>query len=107
VSLLGCLTRLLILPAIAGGCLFLGACACDDTDTWGSTYIVSAEAETGPDEMAPPVCDVETAAVAESPGTRVDPNLVEIARLEVERDCYKGAEAELRQRLEGAPASLK
>ncbi len=106
-SLLGCLTRLLVLPAAAGGSLFLGACSCDDADPWGTTYIVSAEAETGRGEIAPPACDVETDAVAESAGARVDPNLVEIARLEVERDCYKGAEEDLRQRLEGAPATLK
>jgi hypothetical protein len=45
---------------------------------------------------------------AQSSGTNVDPNLVEIARLEVERDCYKGAEEDLRQRLKSGPsAALK
>jgi hypothetical protein len=42
---------------------------------------------------------VDAAANAGASGTHVDPNRVEIARLEVERDRYKGAEADLRQRL--------
>jgi hypothetical protein len=33
-----------------------------------------------------------------APGT-VDPDLLEIARLEVERDCYKDAEESLRARV--------
>jgi hypothetical protein len=82
--------------------LLLGACSCEP-EPWGATYITIAEAA-----HAPPACEVHAnaAASAAASGTHVDPNLVEIARLEVERDCYKGAEADLRQRLQRA-ASLK
>jgi hypothetical protein len=84
--------------------LLVGACSCDDSDPWRATYISTAEAA-----YAPPACDVDAsaAATAEASGTHVDPNLVEIARLEVERDCYKGAEASLRQHLEQGPPALK
>jgi hypothetical protein len=34
-----------------------------------------------------------------------NPDLVEIAKLEIERDCYKEAEASVRQRLEAAQQS--
>jgi hypothetical protein len=93
--------RLLVMPAAAAGTLLLGACSCDHTDPWNAAYIVTADAE-----IVPPTCEVETASIAESSGARVDPNLVEIARLEVERDCYRSAEARLRQNLQPG-ASLK
>jgi hypothetical protein len=82
--------------------LLLGACSCEP-EPWGATYITVAEAA-----YEPPACEVDdnAAASAAASGTHVDPNLVEIARLEVERDCYKGAEADLRQRLQRG-ASLK
>jgi hypothetical protein len=107
----------LLTCAAAVMALSLGACSCDDGDPWRATYINTAEAATEADRVAavePPACNVEKSASveksAESSGTHVDPNLVEIARLEVERDCYKGAEESLRQRLEGgvgASAVLK
>ena len=98
-TVLTCVARSLALPACAAASLLLAACSCDDTDPWGATYITTAEAE-----VAPPACNFETAAAAEASGASVDPNLVEIARLEVERDCYKGAEEDLRQRLRQGPA---
>ncbi len=94
--------------AAAALALMLGACSCDDSDPWRATYISTAEAATDAGQMAavePPACDVGSSDTVETraktAGTNVDPNLVEIARLEVERDCYKGAEENLRQRLEG------
>lgn len=91
--------------AVAALALLLCACSCEDAERWrAATYISPAEA------AAAPACEAETraavAATAEASGANVDPNLVEIARLEVERDCYKSAEESLRQRLQGSP-SLK
>jgi hypothetical protein len=99
VIVLGPVARSLALPACAAASLLLAACSCDDTDPWNATYIATTEAASEPGAAGPPACDFETATVAEASGARVDPNLVEIARLEVERDCYKGAEEDLRQRL--------
>jgi hypothetical protein len=52
---------------------------------------------------APPDCRVQdgvTPSEAEgAPAADVDPNLVEIARVQLERDCYKDAEQEVRRRL--------
>ncbi len=89
--------RALLTGAAVAISLLVGACSCDDSDPWRATYISTAEAA-----YASPACDVDAGAAAkvETPGTHVNPDLVEIARLEVERDCYKGAEENLRQRLE-------
>jgi len=110
-------SQALLSSAAALIALSLGACSCDDTDPWRATYISTAEAAPQSVRVAaiePPVCHVESSSSvetsAESAGAHVDPNLVEIARLEVERDCYKSAEERLRQRLEkgvGATAVLK
>jgi hypothetical protein len=73
-------------------------------DPWAPISISRAEAGVAPgvaDGMAPPECDFEASAATRkaAPGT-VDPDLLEIARLEMERDCYKEAEQSLRHRLE-------
>jgi hypothetical protein len=75
--------------------LTAGGCACDGDD-WTADV---AESET---IKSAPNCEFDTldqgskasAALAE----RADPRLLEIARLEAERDCYKAAEARARAR---------
>jgi hypothetical protein len=94
--------------AAGAASLLVGACSyCDENDPWRATYISAARAAVVSDggaPLAPPHCDVETNAAVqtatEASGTVVDPDLVEIARLEVERDCYKKAESSLRTRVE-------
>ena len=53
---------------------------------------------------AAPDCTVEGVAKpalsSGEPGAYADPNLLEIARLEIERDCYKKAEQDLRDEIE-------
>jgi hypothetical protein len=53
---------------------------------------------------AAPQCQVAKPAVTNggsaAPEQLADPNLLEIARLELERDCYKAAEQSSRKRLE-------
>lgn len=57
------------------------------------------------DTAQPPDCKVKS--IAKPPpgqaGAAADPNLLEVARLELERDCYKRAEEAARRRLEAAP----
>jgi hypothetical protein len=94
-----------VLALVFGGCSY-----CDDgadLSSWRTTYISAAEAAVGPEPAAPvtpPHCDVEASAAARTaegaPGVVVDPDLVEIAKLEIERDCYRQAEEHLRQRLD-------
>ena len=52
----------------------------------------------------PPSCEIEGATKpppgAGLPGANADPNLLEIARLQLARDCYKAAERVVRRRLE-------
>lgn len=51
----------------------------------------------------PPSCEIKGAAKpadSEVAGATADPNLVEIARLQLERDCFKDAERNVRQRLD-------
>ena len=82
-----------VLAGLAGGC------SCDEIiDPWAPISITRAEA--GESGVAPPACEVEAAAASprRAPGT-ADPDLLEIARLEVERDCYKDAEQSLRARV--------
>jgi hypothetical protein len=51
-----------------------------------------------------PNCDVEGASAptdeSGEAAETADPNLVEIARLQLERDCYKNAEASVRRKLD-------
>lgn len=78
------------LAGVLAGC---SACGEDFRDaTWGTTYVQTAEAAPG---ITSPNCDVAGPDVQAD----VDPDLVEIARLELERDCYKRAEADLRRRV--------
>lgn len=104
----------LLVCAAAG--LLAGCTGCeefDDAAAWRAVVITPAEAAV--DALASglsvePDCSVEGAklpADAGAPGATADPNLLEVARLEIERDCYKKAEQELRRRIEGgrAPAS--
>jgi hypothetical protein len=77
------------LAGLLAGC---SACGEDFRDaTWGTTYVQTAEAP----GIAAPNCDV----AGPDAQAGVDPDLVEIARLELERDCYKRAEADLRRRV--------
>jgi len=104
---LGPLTARCAAVVLAG---LTGGCSCDDMlDPWAPISITHAEAAEG--GVGPPACEFEAAAATRNgaPGT-VDPDLLEIARLEVERDCYKEAEASLRARvntLGATSASLK
>jgi hypothetical protein len=83
-------TRLLVAVALAA----LGGCACENED-W-KTEVVSA--------TGAPSCNFASlerrSKVSAALVERADPNLLEIARLEAERDCYKAAEARARQRVE-------
>jgi hypothetical protein len=88
-----------LLVAIALATLPLAGCACDEA-AWKADIAGDAEAAT---LDAAPNCDFDSldrrskasAALAE----RADPRLLEIARLEAERDCYKAAEARARKRI--------
>jgi len=99
--------------AVGAASLLLGACSyCDERDPWRATYISTAQAAVVSNSEAPltpPHCDVRANAAvrtaAEASDTVVDPDLMEIARLEVERDCYKNAESSLRNRVETAQPS--
>lgn len=73
-------------------------------DPWAPISITHAEA--GDDGVAPPACEFEASAATRkgAPDT-VDPDLLEIARLEVERDCYKDAEESLRARVNAVEMS--
>jgi hypothetical protein len=82
------------LAALAGGCS-----SCDD-DPWRAvTYLADAEAAASPPA---PNCEVRARAAGD---VAANPDLVEIAKLEIERDCYKAAEASVRQQLEAAQQS--
>jgi hypothetical protein len=84
-------TQLLVAAALAA--LTLTGCACDDAE-WKTVVAADSGA---------PNCDFDnldrrskaSAALVE----RADPNLLEIARLEAQRDCYKAAEAKARRRI--------
>jgi hypothetical protein len=82
--------RLLVVVALAA----LGGCACEN-DNW-KTEVVSA--------TGAPSCSFASlerrSKVSAALVDRADPNLLEIAKLEAERDCYKAAEARARQRVE-------
>jgi len=99
--------------AVGAASLLVGACSyCDENDPWRATYISTAQAAIVSDSgasLAPPHCDVKAnkavQTAAEASGSVVDPDLMEIARLEVERDCYKNAESSLRNRVETAQPS--
>jgi len=89
----------LSLVAVALAMPVLAGCACDDAG-WKTVVAVNAEAAM---LDGAPNCDFgsldrfskTSATLAE----RADPHLLEIARLEAERDCYKAAEKRARQRI--------
>jgi hypothetical protein len=87
-----------LLVAVALATPPLAGCACDDT---GWKTVVAANAEAATLEGAPN-CDfgsLDRISKASAPlAERADPHLLEIARLEAERDCYKAAEVRARQR---------
>ena len=98
---------------ILGGC-----CNCaelESSDNWSTSILGDANATTR-DEVAlaspsPPDCSVKGAKTPSeasgAPEAYADRNLLEIARLELERDCYKAAEKEARRRLKGLQQSSK
>ena len=88
-----------LVVAVALATPTLAGCACDDPG-WKAVVAVNAEAAT-PDRA--PNCDfgsLDRLSKASATFTeRADPHLLEIARLEAERDCYKAAEIRARQRI--------
>lgn len=92
--------------------LVLGGCSsCDEfaaSDIWRPAIIAPAEAATPsfPRINIPPPPDCTVAGVEKpspasgAPGAHADANLLEIARLEIERDCYKKVEHRVRGELE-------
>jgi len=106
----GVVDRTVALCAISAVAMLAAACSCDEMDDpWHATYASTARAAvaagTAPAALSPPECEVERGAAAETraaKGAAVDTDLLEIARLEMERDCYKEAEKALRERLDAA-----
>lgn len=96
----------------------LAGCAdCFDEEgreLWGTVIVRRAEAA-GPGAKllarpSAPKCAVKGVAKppagSNAPGADADPNLLEVARLEIERDCYKEAERTVRRRLEALLRSV-
>lgn len=96
------------LATCCAGLVALLAAACSSCDeglehsAWGVTYVSTAEASEA--SLDAPNCAFD-APDTDSAGANVDPELLEIARLEVERDCYKRAELELRHRIASGEAA--
>lgn len=98
---------------IIGGC-----CNCaelESPDNWNTSILGGANAATR-DEAAsaspsPPDCSVKGAKTPSeasgAPEAYADRNLLEIARLELERDCFKAAEKNARRSLKGLQQSRK
>jgi hypothetical protein len=109
-----------IMSALSLAAIMLGGCTycagMDATKSWRPQIIQSAKAATPPPIATPPPalprislpdppdCTVEGVAKpvpsSGEPGAYADPNLLEVARLEIERDCYKKAEQHLREEVE-------
>lgn len=95
----------------------------DASELWHPVIIQSAQAATPPPAATPmptlprlslpaaPDCTVEGVAkpalASGEPGAYADPNLLEVARLEIERDCYKKAEQDLRDEVEKYEQSIQ
>ena len=110
-----------------GGCSYCEKF--DASESWRPVIVQSAQAATPPPEAAPtpaapptpalprislpdpPDCTVEgvekPAPSSGEPGAYADPNLLEVARLEIERDCYKKAEHDLREEVEKFQQSIE
>jgi hypothetical protein len=98
---------------IIGGC-----CNCaelESPDNWNTSILGGANATTR-DEPAlaspsAPDCSVKGAKTPSetsgAPEAYADRNLLEIARLELERDCYKAAEKNARRNLKSQQQSRK
>lgn len=82
------------LPAI-----LLAGCACDD-NLWEADIASSADAAEYAETLD---CDVRALGLPSEYARRADPETLEIARLEAERDCYKDAAARNAER----PRSIK
>lgn len=91
-------SRMRVAAALAS--LVLCGCACGETD-WDTAVFAGAEAS---EALAVPDCDAGNLArfskISADLVGRADPHMLEIARLEAERDCYKAAERRARQSLE-------
>jgi hypothetical protein len=73
-----------------------------DNEVKRTSWYADKKTQSGTVVEAPaPKCKVEPAPkpAAGQAGASADPNLVEIARLEMERDCYKQAEQRARDQL--------
>ena len=92
--------------AVALATLTLAGCACDDA-AWKADIAGDAEAAT---LDGAPNCDFDSldrrSKVSATLAERADPHLLEIARLEAERDCYKAAEARARKLRKRAEAAM-
>jgi hypothetical protein len=106
-GLASAVNNVVALCAVGAVAILAAACSCDDMDDpWRATYVSTAEAAVANGTAASPAvpgCEVEKAAAAETraaSGAAVNPDLLEIARLEIERDCYKEAEKTLRKQLD-------
>jgi len=108
-----------VLGQLCLSAILLGACSnCDELealDEWQAVIVGQAMAATPESELrappSPPDCTVAGAAkpspASGAPGAYADPNLLEVARLEIERDCYKEAEEAARRRLKTIQGSTK
>ncbi len=81
--------------AVALVSLTASGCACDGDD-WTADVAEAATTENAPN------CDFgdldQHSRASATLAERADPRLLEIARLEAERDCYKAAETKARAR---------
>ena len=105
-----------IVCALGAAAVMLGGCSiCDElemTDGWHNAIVGEANAAVrNQNALAPPSapdCRVKGAKkpsqASGAPDAFADPNLLEVARLELERDCYKAAEKEVRRDLEKSSA---
>jgi hypothetical protein len=83
------------LVAVTLASLAASGCACDGDD-WTADVAEAATTENAPN------CDFgnldQHSKASATLAERADPRLLEIARLEAERDCYKAAETKARTR---------
>lgn len=83
--------------------LALAGCAWTEADwaEWDAAFVTPAQAET---LSEPRACESRNLAGLSKTSAalvgRADPHILEIARLEAERDCYKALELRARRRLE-------
>jgi hypothetical protein len=89
--------RLLVRGALIATAVLMSGCACNDAD-WESMVVSDAGAF---ETLAAPDCEGDKRAQFSKASAgfmeRADPLMLEIARLEAERDCYKAAERRARE----------